>query len=192
MKTKRTDSLDGWLSVEEAQSFIAASNPYAPKNYYVIGMFRSKTRSNIRRMKFCGRLYIHETDLKESLRRYPLYEGKRQSVTEKSWIRAPHHNYVTSLPKGERDWVSISYAARLTGEKRERITSFVRSLKLKGLMYKGRIHIRLTTLWPLLMLRTDQFIRRCGKEPASYPIADCYYYAGTRFNIRYAPDLIGK
>lgn len=192
MKTKRTDSPDGWLNVEEAQQFIAASNPHAPQKYYVSGIFRSKTRRNIRRMKFRGRLYIYETDLKESLRRYPLYEGKSQSVTEKSWCREPHHNYVTALPDGERDWVSIAYAARLTGEKRERVASFVRSLKLKGLMYKGRLHVRLTRLWPLLMLRTDQFIKRCGKDPAGYPIADYYYHAGNRFNIRYAPDLIGK
>ena len=139
--------------------------------------------------EFRGRCNLRNRP-KESLLRYPLNEGKSQSARKKSGAESLITNYVTALLDAERDWVSIAFALHRTGRSVTHCP-LVRSLKLQGLMYKGLLQSAYTAL-ATLMLRTDQFIKRCGKDPAGYPIADYYYHAGNRFNIRYAPDLIGK
>ena len=186
--------IDEYLTTYEARKLVAKSNPHAPQNYDVRRMLKRKTHGHIRTLKEYGYVYIRETDLRESIREFPIYEGAHQSATLRSFLPFAHHIYVNELPKDEDDWMSVAEVARITGAKKRRIWYLVKSLTIKGVIYKKRIHVRLSKAMERLVLRQSDFIKRQGLNPNDYPIVDSYIarHLGIVRYIHYAPDLIGK
>lgn len=187
--------IDEYLTTYEASKLVAKSNPHAPQNYDVArGMLKRKTHGHIRTFKEAGYLYIHEADFRESLKRYPIYDGAHQSATLNSFLNFAHHIYVNSLPEGEDDWMPVSEVARITGAKKTRVWYLVKSLYVKGVIYKKRIHVRLSKAMEYLVLRESNFIKRQGLNPDDYPVVDLHFvpHVGCVVRIHYAPDLIAK
>lgn len=110
--TPRTSSPDGWLSVKEAQTLIAASAPYAPQHYRFHNIRGGRARHHIRTMLWGRRLYIHKADLLREIDQHPfitstapdlpipagyITTAEAQAIIAASGPYAPQHYGINNL-----------------------------------------------------------------------------------------------
>lgn len=191
---RRAPHIDGWLCCREVRDFIAASNKYAPKQYHAHNILTAIKlgRRNIRWMK-CGRyVYLHEEDLRYSLKLQPIYEGHGQSPQYKSICREIFHPYLPCKPFDNHIYATIKQAAEVLGEKECRIYGLVKKLTIKGFMINGKLHVRLDEARDAVALRPSWYIKRIGLDPKNYKTVKTYCFNNATIALKYAPDLIGK
>ena len=186
--------IDEWLNRSEVRKVVAESNKYAPKNYPIQNIIAAAKagRRNVQWKKIGRHLYVHEADLRESLKERPIYAGSSQSPSYKAMLNAPFHEYLTQKPDDGHIYATVKQAADVFGEKAERIYGLVKSLSLKAFMINSKLHVRLGEVKDVLPLRPSVFIKRCGLNPDDYKVVRTYFFNGYTFSIHYAPDLIGK
>lgn len=186
--------VDEWLNRGEVRKLVAESNKYAPKNYQIQNIITAVNAGhrNVRWQKIGRHVYVHEADLRESLKERPIYAGMNQSIRQSALLRDPYHKYLDCKPDDGHIYATIKQAAEVLDEKVERIYWLVSRLSLKAFMINSKLHVRLDEVKELLPLRTSAFIRRCGHNPNDYKIVKKFVYNNTTFCLHYAPDLIGK